>query len=251
MTAAPVTKSCPTQSERPAADGKFSHTLAAIDHIEASDNRLRRLQPQVVDKLAKSIIRCGLLQPIVVNRSSDGVLNLVAGLHRLQAVKKLGHHNIHVVILDQLDADEMQLAEIDENLVHADLSPAERALHLNERKRLYEKLYPETKLGGDRKSAKVKSNRQNGELKSRFTKDAVNKTHRSERTIQRDIERAAKIVDLADVPGTTLDTPDELDALAKLPAPVQRDLIERARAERRSPPSTSLRSCNVTRVSAI
>ena len=225
MTASPVTK----QRERLAPDGKSPDHLVAVDHIQASDNRLRRLQPQIVDELAESISRQGLLHAIVVSRSSDGMLYLVAGLHRLQAVKKLGHHNIRVVILDQLDADEIQLAEIDENLVRADLSPAERALNLKERKRLYEKLYPETKLGGDRKSAKVKSNRQNGELKSRFTKDAANKTRRSERTIQRDIERAAKIVDLADVPGTTLDTSDELDALAKLPAPVQRDLIERAK----------------------
>jgi ParB/RepB/Spo0J family partition protein len=228
---APVTKSCITrQRERPAADRKFSHTLVAVDHIEASDNRLRRLRWQVVDQLAESIRRCGLFHPILVSRSSDGVLNLVAGLHRLHAVKKLGHHNIRVVIIDQLDADEAQLTEIDENLVRADLSAAERGLHLTRRKALYEKLYPETKLGGDRKSAKVKSSRQNGELKSRFTKDAANKTGRSERTIQREVERAAKIVDLADVPGTTLDTPDELEALAKLPAPVQRDLIARAKA---------------------
>jgi hypothetical protein len=40
-----------------------------------------------------------------------------------------------------------QLAEIDENLVRADLSPAENALHIAKRKEIYERIHPETKQG--------------------------------------------------------------------------------------------------------
>ena len=109
--------------------------------------------------------------------------------------------------------------------MRADLSPAERAMHLAERKRLHQKLHPETKHGGDRKSG---STRQNGDLK-RFTKDTAEKTGKSERTVQREIARADKIPGLADVIGTVLDMPDELDALAKLPEATQRDLIARAK----------------------
>jgi N6-adenosine-specific RNA methylase IME4/ParB-like chromosome segregation protein Spo0J len=230
---APVPKSCPRQSERPAADGKFSHTLAAIDHIEASDNRLRRLRPQVVDELAESISRCGLLHPIVVSRSSAGVLNLVAGLHRLEAAKKLGHHNIRVVILDQLDADEAQLTEIDENLVRADLSPAERAIHLAERKRLYEKAHPETvsvRVRGGPGRGKQNESRNAIGFAPAFIDDTAKKLRKHRATVAREVARATKISALADVPGTALDKADELDALAKLPAPVQRDLISRAKS---------------------
>jgi hypothetical protein len=48
MTASPPTKSRDTeQRERLAADGKSSNPLVAVDHVQASDNRLRRLRPQV------------------------------------------------------------------------------------------------------------------------------------------------------------------------------------------------------------
>jgi N6-adenosine-specific RNA methylase IME4/ParB-like chromosome segregation protein Spo0J len=167
------------------------------------------------------------LQPIVV-RPSGARYTLVAGAHRLKAKKQLGHTNIAAVILDGLDADAALLAEIDENLMRADLSPAERALHVGRRKELYEKLHPETKHGGDRKSD---SSRQGGRLDAaRFTKDAAKKTGRSERSFQREAERAAQIVGLADVVGTSLDQGDEPDTLAKLPEPVQRDLIARAQS---------------------
>ena len=146
----------------------------------------------------------------------------------LEAVRQCGHDHIRAVILDGLDADAAHLAEIDENLIRADLSPAERAMHVARRKELYEKLHPETKHGGDRKSD-GKSTRQNGDLK-RFTKDAASKVGRSERTIQREVARAAKIGGLADVVGTSLDSADNLDRLAKLPEPTQRDLIARAKA---------------------
>ena len=166
-----------------------------------------------------------------MQRSGDGY-SLITGWHRLEAARKLTHLDIHAFILDGIDADRAALIEIDENLVRADLSPAERAIHLRERKRLYEKAHPETKPGGDRKSAQAKSNRQNGDL-NRFTKDAEIKTGKSERSVQREVERAAKIPGLAEAIGTSLDTGDQLDALAKLPETKQRDLIKRAKAGER------------------
>jgi N6-adenosine-specific RNA methylase IME4 len=63
-----------------------------------------------------------------------------------------------------------------------------------------------------------------------FAESTAQATGKSTRTIHREVERAAKIAGLADIPGTTLDTPDELDALAKLPPPVQAELITRAKA---------------------
>jgi hypothetical protein len=46
-----------------------------------------------------------------------------------------------------MDADQALLAEIDENLVRADLTPSERAAHHAKRKQLYLKLHPETQKG--------------------------------------------------------------------------------------------------------
>jgi N6-adenosine-specific RNA methylase IME4 len=186
-------------------------------------NRLRRLRPEKVNELAESISVIGQRQPIEVQRSGDGY-GLIAGWHRLEAVKKLGHIDIHAFILDGIEADRAALIEIDENLIRADLSPAERAIHLAERKRLYEKAHPQTKHGGDRKS---ESSSQNENLKS-FTVDTANKTGKGRSTIAREVARA-KIVNLNDPIGTALDSGDQLDALAKLPESTQRDLIARAK----------------------
>jgi N6-adenosine-specific RNA methylase IME4 len=167
-----------------------------------------------------------LLQPIIVRPRGAKNYWLIAGRHRLEAVRQCGRSDIHAVILDGIDADAALLAEIDENLIRCDLSPAERALHVARRKELYEKLHPETRHGATGRG-RAKSRQNDDSI--RFTKDAASKTGRSERTVQREIERAAKISGLADVIGTPLDAADELDALAKLPESTQRDLIARAK----------------------
>jgi ParB-like chromosome segregation protein Spo0J len=192
--------------------------------------RLRQLRPETVDELAESITARGLVHRIIVRTDGDSRYILVGGRHRYAACQKLGETHIRAVVLDGLKADEAELLEIDENLIRADLSPAERSLHLRERKRLYEKVHPETKRGGNQGAGgKFQSSRQNGDTADRFTRDAAKKTDKSERTIQREVERGAKIADLADVVGTALDSPDELDALAKLPPDKQRHLIDRAK----------------------
>ena len=187
---------------------------------------MRKLRADVVYELAESIARQGLLQPIIVRPRGAKNYWLIAGRHQLEAVRQCGRSDIHAVILDGIDADAALLAEIDENLIRCDLSPAERALHVARRKELYEKLHPETRHGATGRG-RAKSRQNDDSI--RFTKDAANKTGRSERTVQREIERAAKISGLADVIGTRLDAADELDALARLPETVQRDLIARAK----------------------
>jgi hypothetical protein len=199
-----------------------------LSAIVVPPDRMRALRPEKVAEIAESIQARGrLFHPITVRPRGRNSFWLVIGRHRLEAFRELGLETIPATVHDGLDADAALLAEIDENLVRADLSPAERALHVGKRKDLYEKLHPETKHGGDRKAS-----RQNGDLK-RFTKDAAERTGKSERTIQREAERASKVAVLPDVVGTSLDQGDELDALAKLPEVEQRKLAERAKAGER------------------
>ena len=103
-------------------------------------------------------------------------------------------------------------SEIDENLIRAELSPAERAAHVAARKAVYERLHPETKHGGDRKS---ESRSQNAYLKS-FVADTAKKTGKHHATVARDVKRGKDILDVAALAGTSLDKGAELDALAKL-----------------------------------
>ena len=205
-----------------------------VADITVIPDRMRRLRPDVVDELAESIAAQGLLHPITLRkRASDGAHVLVAGRHRLEAVRKLGHQTVAAVILDGADSDRAQLVEIDENLVRADLTPAERAAHQAKRKEIYERLHPETKAGAAQAkgmNAAQGRGRQNGDHVDRYTADAAKKTGKSERSIQREAARGAAIPDVAALAGTSLDKRGELDALARLPPDEQHKLAERAKA---------------------
>jgi ParB-like chromosome segregation protein Spo0J len=194
-----------------------------VSRITVPPHRLRELRPETVDALAESIRRQGLVQPIRVLVKKDGGYLLIAGRHRLEAVRKLGHTTIPAGVVKGIDADQAQLAEIDENLIRADLSPAELALHTGKRKELYEKLYPDAKHGAVGRGGKRDAN-----LAS-FSEATAEATGRSVRSIARDAARAKKVVVLADIKGTSLDKGEEIDALAKRSEDEQIALAARAK----------------------
>ena len=116
--------------------------------------RLRAVDPETVTALADSISRISLQNPIILQKHPDdpGLLLLVSGAHRLQAVRELGWPRIEALIVDG-SPEEIGLIEIDENLIRKDLTPLDRARFLAQRKAIYAKLYRGTGRGGDRRSA--------------------------------------------------------------------------------------------------
>jgi N6-adenosine-specific RNA methylase IME4 len=213
--------------------------LLPVAAIIVPAHRLRQLQPETVADLAASIAAQGLLQPIVVGSEQGGSYRLIAGRHRLEAIRQLGHNVIDARIVSDIDAAAAELMEIDENLVRADLSPAERALHVGRRKELYEQLHPETRKGGNAGAGRGKGKRkaleesQVGTSPKAFVDEAAAKTCRGRTTVAREAQRSAKIPSLDQVVGTSLDQGDELDALAKLPVEAQAPLIAQARTGKR------------------
>jgi ParB/RepB/Spo0J family partition protein len=195
----------------------------------------RALDRQHVLMLAESIkanagvsaLQNGLRQPINVRPLDDGY-EVRGGGHRLAAFRHLGLQSIPAFVRSDDDAH-AELAEIDENLFHNALTPAERAIAIARRKAIYEALHPETAHGGDRKSS-----RQVGDLNDpeRFTKATADAIGQSERAIQRDAARGAEPGEslLAKVAKTALDRGEELDALMKLPPERRSEVVERARA---------------------
>jgi len=216
--------------------------LIDVNDIKVPADRCRALRPHDIAGIAASFQVVGQLQPIVVRPLVDGGYSVIAGVHRLKAAEKLGWKTISATVRDGLSTDLIELAEIDENLIRAELTPAERALHVGRRKQIYERLHPEAKHGGDRKSAG--SSRQIGDLK-RFTADAAEKTGQSERALQRDAERADKVVVLPDIAGTSLDKGVEIDALAKLPAAEQRTIAEAAKRGEKVTARTGLKPVQI------
>ena len=86
--------------------------------------RFRGASAVKVLELADSIQEIGLLEPIVV-ASENGGYRLVAGLHRLEAFRRLGRATIPAQVIEG-DKNDLELAEIDENLKRAELTVLEQ-----------------------------------------------------------------------------------------------------------------------------
>lgn len=154
--------------------------------------RLRPTDAARVAALAESISDTGLHAAIVVRpiTGRKEKYQLVVGAHRFEAVQSLGHDEIKAVIRDY-DAHAARLAEIEENLIRAELIPLDRMVFLAERQRLYQKLYPAAKRGGDRRSIKVRSAQ--SDRVAGFSKATAKRIGLSERTIYEDISVAARL----------------------------------------------------------
>jgi N6-adenosine-specific RNA methylase IME4 len=184
----------------------------------------RVVSEEKVVELAESIGDIGLLNPITVTTAK----RLIAGAHRLSAMKRLGRETIEAVVreLSELDAE---LAEIDENLIRFDLTPAEKAKLTARRKAIYLAKYPETghgktpgKAGGGKKA-------KNDNLSS-FADDTSKKAGKSKRTVERDARRGERVAEevLDEVAGTDLDTGANLDVLTKLDEDHQKEVVKHA-----------------------
>ena len=153
----------------------------------------RGLDEDYVKKLAESIRELGLLNPITVDRD----LCLIAGLHRLEAVKLLGMESVEcrVVSLEGLHAE---MAEIDENIVRNDLSAVEYGETLLRRKEIYEMLHPETKAGAAQAAGMNRAIGNNvadkmSATSKAFVEDTAEKLGVDPRTVRRQIQTARNL----------------------------------------------------------
>ena len=163
-----------------------------VDEIKVNPGRRSTLESEV-EELAFSISEIGLLNPVTLTRD----YTLIAGLHRLEAVKLLGWTEVEGTITD-LDGLSAELAELDENFARTNLSPLEIGELLKRRKDIYEMLYPETKAGTAQAIGmnKAKGNNVNCNLQSTrksFIEDTANVTGSHPSTIARHIKIASEL----------------------------------------------------------
>ena len=212
----------------PTAVPRLAFAELPINAITVRSDR-RRLRN--VEALAESIARLGLLNPITVVPTGD-CYRLVAGLHRLEACRRLGWTTIPATVatMGELAAE---LAQIDENLVRNDLTVLERAEHLARRKAIYEKLHPETRHGGA-------PGRKGGGKKAKdaphasFAADTSAKAGIAPRTVQEDVQLATRPApDVRDAVRATpiADEKKMLLKLAGLSPARQRTALAKAKSE--------------------
>lgn len=160
--------------------------LIEICDIKIKPGR-RDAKPKGVEELARSIQALGLLNPIIVTEDNT----LIAGLHRLEAVKKLGWTEIECTV-SSMDGLQAELAEIDENFVRTNLSHRELGDLLLHRKELYEALHPETRQG-QRNGQTAKSGNLPFLDPKPFSQDSADKLGVSRRTVERLVQTAANL----------------------------------------------------------
>jgi ParB family chromosome partitioning protein len=181
--------------------------------------------------LVASIAELGIIHPLRVRparRHVDGALTdayeVTAGAHRLKAALKLNLETVPCIVVEDDDLH-AELVMIDENLMRAELSPAERAKQTARRKAIYLELHPETAHGTNQHT------RGDENFSSPSFADATAEaTGKTARVVQLHAERGEKVaLDVLErVAGTHLDTGAYLDQLKKLPPEDQRARVDRA-----------------------
>jgi ParB family chromosome partitioning protein len=113
-------------AQAPAPDPKGTSELP-IERIRPNPEQpRRRFDPAELERLADSIRRHGVLQPVVVRAVDDG-FELVVGERRWRAAQAAGRTTIPAVIADIAPRDRLEIALV-ENVQRHDLNPIELAL---------------------------------------------------------------------------------------------------------------------------
>jgi ParB family chromosome partitioning protein len=104
-----------------------AQTELPVDAIDPNPEQPRRVfEPAELERLAGSIRRHGILQPVVVRRAGERY-ELVVGERRWRAARAAGLDTIPAVIADIAAAERLEVALV-ENVQRRDLNPVELAL---------------------------------------------------------------------------------------------------------------------------
>lgn len=183
----------------------------------------RPVDKRAVTKLAASMEAIGLQTPLTVRPSARTVngrevqaFEIVAGRHRYEAAITLKWSHVNAFV-QAWDDDDATLWEIDENLIRAELSDAQRADHHARREDIMvRKGLVLPGAGRPRNSDKLSG-------KTSYSRQAATSLGVDERTVRRDLARGKSIAPavMAEVVGTKLDSGVVLDKLAATPVAEQ------------------------------
>ena len=106
-------------------------TTLPVNSIKPNRYQPRKtFDPEKLAELTDSIRENGIIQPIIVTKTSSTEYELVAGERRLEAAKQAGMEKVPVVIRCVSEKEQLQLALI-ENIQREDLNPIEEAIAYN------------------------------------------------------------------------------------------------------------------------
>jgi uncharacterized ParB-like nuclease family protein len=207
----------------PVDGGDARNIRLAVDEIRVG-KRLRGLDEARVAMLESSIQDIGLQTPITVAPDEVRGWCLVAGMHRLEATRRLGRPDIACRVIGRSEPA-ARLWEIDENLVRSELTQLERDQHLLRRKQIFDEwvISQTGRTPPDLGGRGNKGFATDTEDKTGIAKRRVNESVRRATQIDEEVQDAVRRMPAADVRV-------ELDALASLDREQQKTAL--AKVER-------------------
>jgi len=147
-TATPLAAPVPAPGAAPAVAGELS-----VDEIRSNPYQPRgQFDPEKLDELARSIRANGVIQPILVRRSPDGVgYQVIAGERRFLAARQAGRQTIPAIVRSASRKEMLGFALV-ENLQREDLNPMDEA-------RAYQRMAAEFDLTQEQIATHVGKNR--------------------------------------------------------------------------------------------
>jgi len=132
--------------------GEGGITQIPVESIQRNPRQPReKFDLEELENLAISIREHGVIQPLIVSPSKNGIYTLIAGERRLQAARKAGLKTVPVVVRHATDQQLLELALI-ENVQREDLNAIEEA-------EAYQHLEKEFKLSHEEIASRVGKNR--------------------------------------------------------------------------------------------
>jgi ParB family chromosome partitioning protein len=113
--------------EGAAADPTRKPRRAPIESLKANPRNPRRdFSDAELEELAASIREHGIIQPIVVRKTSGDNFEIIAGERRWRAAQRANQHDVPIVVVEATDRQALEFAVI-ENIQRADLNAIEEA----------------------------------------------------------------------------------------------------------------------------
>lgn len=131
---------------------KKGNILVPLNEIKNDNNQPRKaFDSDKIAELTESIKAHGIIQPLILRKSEDGLYIIVAGERRWRAAKLAGLKEVPAIIMDLSEKDVLEISLI-ENIQRQDLNPIEEAL-------AYKKLLSEFKLTQEDLSKRIGKSR--------------------------------------------------------------------------------------------
>ena len=134
------------------AQEKKGNILIPLNEIKNDNNQPRKaFDSDKIAELTESIKTHGIIQPLILRKSEDGLYIIVAGERRWRAAKLAGLKEVPAIVMDLSEKEVLEISLI-ENIQRQDLNPIEEAL-------AYKKLLNEFKLTQEDLSKRIGKSR--------------------------------------------------------------------------------------------